>query len=202
MLPPLPHGSGDAAKAGAALSREPLSQFKAQLAERVKAVEDLQHRTQVQREVALLLAQRIEVLSTSPGKTPKSVLEALGADVARWQDQAKELTGDASWTNVDSRFPPQLEAASAQLAHWFGMLFSLHWLKPKRLPLTKLLLCLPSPSGPMKSAWPAACHPWRPLLKLPSPQRLVLRLVAVASLLLSRSKLQSRSEPGSASAEG
>ena len=106
----------DAAKAGAALSREPLSQFKAQLAERVKAVEDLQHRTQVQREVALLLAQRIEVLSTKSWKDAKSVLEALGADVARWQDQAKELTGDASWTSVDSRFPPQLEAASAQLA--------------------------------------------------------------------------------------
>ncbi|MEX8193203.1 DUF349 domain-containing protein [Comamonas guangdongensis] len=106
----------DAAKAGAALSREPLSQFKAQLVERVKAVEDLQHRTQVQREVALLLAQRIEVLSTKSWKDAKAVLEALGADVARWQEQAKELTGDASWSSVDSRFPPQLEAASAQLA--------------------------------------------------------------------------------------
>lgn len=106
----------DAAKAGAALSREPLSQFKAQLAELVKAVEDLQHRTQVQREVALLLAQRIEVLSTKSWKDAKAVLEALGADVARWQDQAKELTGDASWSSVDSRFPPQLEAAFAQLA--------------------------------------------------------------------------------------
>ena len=106
----------DAAKAGAALSREPLSQFKAQLVERVKAVEDLQHRTQVQREVALLLAQRIEVLSTKSWKDAKAVLEALGADVARWQEQAKELTGDASWSSVDGRFPPQLEAASAQLA--------------------------------------------------------------------------------------
>ncbi|MDR0214998.1 MAG: DUF349 domain-containing protein [Comamonas sp.] len=106
----------DAAKAGAALSREPLSQFKVQLVERVKAVEDLQHRTQVQREVALLLAQRIEVLSTKSWKDAKAVLEALGADVARWQEQAKELTGDASWSSVDGRFPPQLEAASAQLA--------------------------------------------------------------------------------------
>ncbi|MDL5038210.1 DUF349 domain-containing protein [Comamonas sp. Y6] len=106
----------DAAKAGAALSREPLSQFKVQLVERVKAVEDLQHRTQVQREVALLLAQRIEVLSTKSWKDAKAVLEALGADVARWQEQAKDLTGDASWSSVDGRFPPQLEAASAQLA--------------------------------------------------------------------------------------
>ena len=106
----------EAAKAGAALSREPLSQFKAQLVERVKAVEDLQHRTQVQREVALLLAQRIEVLSTKSWKDAKGVLEALGTDVARWQEQAKELTSDASWSSVDGRFPPQLEAASAQLA--------------------------------------------------------------------------------------
>lgn len=105
----------DAAKAGAALSREPLSQFKAQLAERVKAVEDLQHRTQVQREVALLLAQRIEVLSTKSWRDAQAALEALRADVGRWQEQAGELTGDASWSSVDARFPPQLEAASAQL---------------------------------------------------------------------------------------
>ncbi|GGH63690.1 hypothetical protein GCM10010975_29750 [Comamonas phosphati] len=105
----------DAAKAGAALSREPLSQFKARLAERVKAVEELQHRTQVQREVALLLAQRIEVLSTKSWRDAQAALEALRADVGRWQEQAQELTGDASWSSVDSRFPPQLEAASAQL---------------------------------------------------------------------------------------
>lgn len=105
----------EAAKAGAALSREPLSQFKAQMVERIKAVEDLQHRTQVQREVALLLAQRIEVLSTKPWKDAKAALEALGADVVRWQEQARELTSDASWSSVDGRFPPQLEAASAQL---------------------------------------------------------------------------------------
>jgi hypothetical protein len=105
----------DAAKAGAALSREPLSQFKARLAERVKAVEELQHRTQVQREVALLLAQRIEVLSTKSWRDAQAALEALRTDVGRWQEQAGELTGDASWSSVDSRFPPQLEAASAQL---------------------------------------------------------------------------------------
>jgi len=54
----------DAAKAGAPLSREPLQTLKGELAERVKAVEDLQHRVQVQREAAVLMAQRIEVLST------------------------------------------------------------------------------------------------------------------------------------------
>lgn len=105
----------DAAKAGAPLSREPLSQFKAQLVERVKAIEDLQHRVQVQREVAVLLAQRIEVLSTKPWRDAQGVLDHLRADVARWQEQAGELTGDAGWASVDERFPPQLEAASAQL---------------------------------------------------------------------------------------
>jgi hypothetical protein len=54
----------DAAKAGAPLSREPLAGLKVQLAERVKGIEDLQHRVQVQREAAVLLAQRIEMLST------------------------------------------------------------------------------------------------------------------------------------------
>ncbi len=105
----------DAAKAGAPLSREPLSQFKAQLVERIKAIEDLQHRVQVQREVAVLLAQRIEVLSTKPWRDAQAVLDNLRADVARWQEQAGELTGDAGWASVDARFPPQLEAASAQL---------------------------------------------------------------------------------------
>jgi ATP-dependent RNA helicase SUPV3L1/SUV3 len=54
----------DAAKAGAPLSREPLASLKTQLADRIKGIEDLQHRVQVQREAAVLLAQRIEVLST------------------------------------------------------------------------------------------------------------------------------------------
>ena len=39
----------DAAKAGAPLSREPLASLKTALADRVKAIEDLQHQSQVQR---------------------------------------------------------------------------------------------------------------------------------------------------------
>ena len=42
----------DAAKAGAPLSREPLASLKAALAERVKAIEDLQHQAQVERSPA------------------------------------------------------------------------------------------------------------------------------------------------------
>jgi len=105
----------DAAKAGAPLSREPLSVLKAQLAERIKVIEDLQHRVQVQREAAVLLAQRIEVLSTKPWRDAQAALEVLRADVGRWQEQAETLTGDASWPSVEARFPPLLDASRAQL---------------------------------------------------------------------------------------
>ena len=105
----------DAAKAGAALSREPLSLLKAQLSERVKTIEDLQHRVQVQREAAVLLAQRIEVLSTKPWQDAQAALEALSADVGRWQEQAQVLTGDAAWPSVEARFPTQLESSRSQL---------------------------------------------------------------------------------------
>ena len=105
----------DAAKAGAPLSREPLSLLKAQLNDRVKVIEDLQHRVQVQREAAVLLAQRIEVLSTKPWRDAQAALETLQADVARWQQQAQDLTGDGSWASVEVRFPPLLESARAQL---------------------------------------------------------------------------------------
>lgn len=105
----------DAAKAGAPLSREPLSQLKGQLAERVKVIEDLQHRVQVQREAAVLLAQRIEVLSTKPWKDAQAALALLNADVERWQAQAQELAGDAAWPSVEARFPAQLEASRSQL---------------------------------------------------------------------------------------
>lgn len=105
----------DAAKAGAPLSREPLSLLKVQVADRVKVIEDLQHRVQVQREAAVLLAQRIEVLSTKPWRDAYAALELLRADVARWQEQAQELTSDASWASVEARFPPLLDASRGQL---------------------------------------------------------------------------------------
>lgn len=105
----------DAAKAGAPLSKEPLAGFKAQLAERVKTIEDLQHRTQVQREAAVLIAQRIEVLSIKPWREAEGALDTLKADVAHWQGQADELTHDANWASVDAKFPPLLDASRAQL---------------------------------------------------------------------------------------
>ena len=105
----------DAAKAGAPLSKEPLAGMKVQLAERVKTIEDLQHRTQVQREAAVLIAQRIEVLSIKPWRDAEAVLDTLRADVAHWQAQADELTHDANWASVDAKFPPLLDASRSQL---------------------------------------------------------------------------------------
>jgi len=105
----------DAAKAGAPLSREPLAGFKARLAERVKGIEDLQHRAQVHREAAVLLAQRFEVLSTKSWRDAQAAEEALRADVAHWQQQAAEITADGNWNSLDAKFAPQLESSKAQL---------------------------------------------------------------------------------------
>ncbi len=105
----------DAAKAGAPLSREPLAGFKARLAERVKGIEDLQHRAQVHREAAVLLAQRFEVLSTKGWRDAQAAEEALRADVAHWQQQAAEIAADGNWSSLDAKFAPQLESSKAQL---------------------------------------------------------------------------------------
>ncbi len=110
----------DAAKAGAPLSKEPLAGLKVQLVERVRAIEDLQHRVQVQREAAVLLAQRIEVLSTKPWTDAQIAQEALAADVTHWQTEAQALSGDANWPSVDMRFVPQLQDSQAQLLLVWG----------------------------------------------------------------------------------
>jgi hypothetical protein len=105
----------DAAKAGAPLSKEPLATLKLQLAERVRAIEDLQHQVQVQREAAVLLAQRIEVLSTKPWRDAVQTLDSLRVDVDHWQAQAAGLVSNAGWPSVDLKFPPLLDASRAQL---------------------------------------------------------------------------------------
>jgi hypothetical protein len=105
----------DAAKAGAPLSREPLAGLKNQLIERVKVIEDLQHHVQVQREAAVLLAQRIETQSTKPWREAQSVTDQLQQDVQHWQQQADTLQQDPNWASVDVRFAPQLDASRSQL---------------------------------------------------------------------------------------
>ncbi len=111
----------DAAKAGAPLSREPLAGLKNRLAEVVRRVEDLQHQVMVQREAAVLLAQRVEVLSTKPLQEAHASHQALQADVQAWVAQASGLMQDSVWLSVDMKFPPQLEASRNQLqAVWEG----------------------------------------------------------------------------------
>jgi ATP-dependent RNA helicase SUPV3L1/SUV3 len=105
----------DAAKAGAPLSREPLASVKTLLAERVKGIEDLQHRAQVHREAAVLLAQRFEVLSTKGWQDAQAAGDSLAADVENWKEQAAEIAADSNWNSLDARFAPQLEASKAQL---------------------------------------------------------------------------------------
>lgn len=105
----------DAARAGAPLSREPLATLRQALAERVKAIEDLQHRVQVEREAAVLIAQRIEVLSTKPWRDAQQIADTLRTDVGQWQQQASALTQDAQWPSVDAKFPPMLDASRQQL---------------------------------------------------------------------------------------
>lgn len=111
----------DAAKAGAPLSREPLASLKVKLVERVKGVEDLQHQVMVQRESAVLLAQRIEVLSTKPISEAHQGYAGLQKDVDQWQSQAQSLMGHPLWPSVDLKYPGQLESAGKQMqAVWEG----------------------------------------------------------------------------------
>ena len=105
----------DAARAGAPLSREPLAGLRARLSERVKVVEDLQNQAMVQREAAVLLAQRIELLSTKSWKDALTARDSLAADVAHWQTQVQNLMLNADWGNVDARYPSQLEGSKTQL---------------------------------------------------------------------------------------
>lgn len=105
----------DAARAGAPLSREPLATLRQQLAERIKSIEDLQHAVQVEREAAVLIAQRIEVLSTKPWREAQQVTESLRGDVSLWQKQVQGLTQDPQWASVEPKFPPMLDASRQQL---------------------------------------------------------------------------------------
>jgi ATP-dependent RNA helicase SUPV3L1/SUV3 len=106
----------DAAKAGAPLSKEPLAALRAGLNDRVKQIEDLQHRAQVQREAAILLAQRIELLSTKALADAQAAFETLHVDVQHWAGQTTGLQSDAQWGSVDAKFTPQLESAQTQLS--------------------------------------------------------------------------------------
>ena len=95
----------DAAKAGAPLSREPLAGLRQALTERIKHVDELEHRAQVQRETALLLTQRIEVLSTKSWQEAIDQQTVLQADLKRLHDEFAALQSDAHWSSVDPKYP-------------------------------------------------------------------------------------------------
>ena len=95
----------DAAKAGAPLSREPLAGLRQALTERIKHVDELEHRAQVQRETALLLTQRIEVLSTKSWQEAIEQQTTLQADLKRLHDEFAALQSDAHWSSVDPKYP-------------------------------------------------------------------------------------------------
>ena len=105
----------DAAKAGAPLGREPLLTLRNRLTQSIQGIEDLQMRAQVQREAAVLLVQRIELLSTRSWKDADAAQAGLQADVAHWHEQTRLLQQDESWANVEPRYTGQLESATQQL---------------------------------------------------------------------------------------
>ena len=81
----------------------------------MRAIEDLEHHTQVQREAAVLLAQRIEILSTKSWQEAQAAAAGLHADVAHWQAQALELQAKPGWPSVDVKFAGMLDASLRQL---------------------------------------------------------------------------------------
>ena len=95
----------DAAKAGAPLSREPLASMRLTLADLVKHIEDLAHRSQVLREASLLLAQRIEVLSTKSWTEAVESKPTLAADMQRFISEWHALLEDKHWQSVDPKYP-------------------------------------------------------------------------------------------------
>ena len=105
----------DAAKAGAPLSREPLAGLRQALTERVKHVDELEHRAQVQRETALLLTQRIEVLSTKSWQEALEQQNALQADLKRLHDEFEVLQNDAHWPGVDPKYPALVAETSKHM---------------------------------------------------------------------------------------
>ena len=105
----------DAAKAGAPLSREPLSEFKVLLSDGIKRVEDLEHRAQVQREAAVMMSQRIEILSTKSWREGLSLQESLAQDVEAWMAEQARITAHAQWGSVDTKYPNALANSGQQL---------------------------------------------------------------------------------------
>lgn len=105
----------DTAKAGAPLSREPLAGLRLALADRVKHIEELAHRAQVLRESALLMGQRIEMLSTKTWTEALELQAALAQDIDRFRHEWQTLSGDAHWQSVDLKYPLTLNESAQHI---------------------------------------------------------------------------------------
>lgn len=157
----------DAAKAGAPLSREPLASLKQALAERVKAIEELQHQAQVQREVAVLLAQRIEVLSTKPWQDALAQRDGIQTDLDRWTSQADTLASDAQWPSVDAKFPPALQTSAQQVrAVWEAFCAALALTEVAAADVTAPLPAVPAWADQIRTARGGAVAPSHPATAL------------------------------------
>jgi ATP-dependent RNA helicase SUPV3L1/SUV3 len=105
----------DAPKVNISLAQEPFLTLKNQLGQSIKGIEDVQRRVQVQAEAAVLLAQRVEVLSAKPWRTALNLKDGLHQDVLRWKSQAESITNDQHWINIGVKFPNLLESSKVQL---------------------------------------------------------------------------------------
>ncbi|MBQ9578220.1 MAG: DUF349 domain-containing protein, partial [Ottowia sp.] len=105
----------DAAKAGAPLSQEPLASMRTQLAQRIKVIEDVQQQLMVQREAALLLAQRIELLSTRSWRDAQAQQATLQSDVEGCSAAVQQLAANEHYGSVDARYITPMDNAHAKL---------------------------------------------------------------------------------------
>jgi len=92
-----------------------LSGLRLALAELVKHIEDLAHRAQVLRESALLMAQRIEVLSTKPWTEAVELRSTLQADLQRFDTEWQALSQDRHWQSVDPKYPAILNEGAQHI---------------------------------------------------------------------------------------
>jgi F0F1-type ATP synthase membrane subunit b/b' len=85
------------------------------LADLVKHIEDLAHRAQVLRESALLMAQRIEVLSTKPWTEAIELRATLQSDLQRFDAEWHTLRQDRHWQSVDPKYPAILNEGAQHI---------------------------------------------------------------------------------------
>ena len=148
----------DAAKAGAPLSKEPLAGLKTQLVERVRVIEDLQRQVQVQREAAVLLAQRIEVLV-------HQVLGGCAGCSGRLAGRCRALAvasgavgGRCQLAQCGCQIPTPAGRVPRPVAGGVGRVSGGLGARRLRLRKTPRHRCRPCPCGPTNCAWPVACR--------------------------------------------